>query len=303
MNKHDYLGLDGYTLRTFITVLEEASVSKAALRLGVSQSAVSHTLDRLRLAFDDALFVRDGRGIIPTAKAVSLREPIDSILNNIKSLTEQREFDPLVDPLEFTIATNDFPMLLIFPRLIKKLHTEGINPRFHFMPAGVPSANLSRASHCQLLITPAPPKAKDIIQEQLFQSKMVCFYDAKVRQPPKSWKQFAESNYAEVKFSNTESSIMVLPSIDTSALKTPTITVPNFSALSQFIKGSNLITTQLELMKHGPLKGLDSAPLPIKTQAISVYLAWHERDHNDPAHQWLRQRIIETVDTIITEIE
>ena len=87
MNKHDYLGLDGYTLRTFITVLEEASVSKAALRLGVSQSAISHTLDRLRLAFDDALFVRDGRGIIPTAKVASLREPIESIINNIKSLT------------------------------------------------------------------------------------------------------------------------------------------------------------------------------------------------------------------------
>jgi DNA-binding transcriptional LysR family regulator len=71
MNKYDSLRLDGYTLRTYLTVLEEASVSKAALKLGVSQSAVSHTLDRLRLVFDDALFVRDGRGIIPAAKAAS----------------------------------------------------------------------------------------------------------------------------------------------------------------------------------------------------------------------------------------
>ena len=301
MNKYDYLGLDGYTLRTFLTVLEETSVSKAALRLGMSQSAVSHTLDRLRLAFDDALFVRDGRGIIPTAKAVSLREPIDSVINNLKSFAEQREFDPLVDSLEFTIATNDFPMLLIFPRLIKRLHKEGIKPRFHFMSSGVPSANLSRASRCQLLITPAPPKAKDIIQEQLFQSKMVCFYDAKVRQPPKSWKQFVNSNYAEVKFSDTESSIMAFPSIDTTALKEPTITVPNFSALSEFIQGSDLITTQLELMKKGPLKGLDSAPLPIKTQALGVHMAWHQRDDKTPAQQWLRQRIRETVNLIFTE--
>ena len=301
MKKHDHLGLDGYTLRTFITVLEEASVSKAALRLGVSQSAVSHTLDRLRLAFDDALFVRDGRGIVPTVKATSLREPIESILNNIKSLIEQREFDPLVDSLDFTIATNDFPMLLIFPRLIKKLQSEGIKPRFHFMPAGVPSANLSRASRCQLLITPTPPKEKDIIQVQLFQSKMVCFYDTKVRQPPKSWKQFLNSDYAEVKFSDTESSLMVLPSIDTSTLKTPTITVPNFGALNEFIKGSNLITTQLELMKYGPLKGLDSAPLPIKTQPLVIYMVWHQRDDKTPAQQWLRQKIKETVNLIFTE--
>ena len=293
--------MDGYTLRTFITVLEETSVSKAALRLGVSQSAVSHTLDRLRLAFDDALFVRDGRGIIATAKAASLHEPIESILNNLRLLVEQREFDPLSDSPEFTIATNDFPMLLIFPRLIKMLHTEGIKPRFHFMPSGVPSANLSRASRCQLLITPAPPKAKDIIQEQLLQSKMVCFYDAKVRQPPKSWKQFANSNYADVKFSDTESSIMVLPSIDATALKEPTITVPNFSGLNEFIKGTDLITTQLELMKRGPLRELDSAPLPMKTQPLSIYMVWHQRDDKAPAHQWLRQKIKESVDLITTE--
>ena len=300
MNKYNHLGLDGYALRTFITVLEEVSVSKAALRLSVSQSAVSHTLDRLRLAFDDALFIRNGRGIIPTAKAASLREPIESILNNLKSLTEKKEFDPLVDSLEFTIATNDFQMLLIFPRLIKKLRTEGIKPRFHFIPSGVPSANLTRMARCQLLITPAPPKAKKIIQEQLFQSKMVCFYDAKVRKPPKSWKQFVDSNYVEVKFSDTESSIMVLPSIDRSALKEPTITVPNFSALNEFIKGSDLITTQLELMKQGPLKGLDTTPLPIKTQPLGFYMVWHQRDDTDPAHQWLRQKIKETIDLIFT---
>jgi len=301
MNKIDYLGLDGYTLRTFLTVLEETSVSKAAIRLSVSQSAVSHTLDRLRLAFNDALFVRDGRGIIPTAKAASLREPIESILNNLKSLAEQKEFDPLSGALEFTIATNDLPMLLIFPRLIKKLHTEGVKPRFHFIPSGVPSANLSRASRCQLLITPAPPKVKDIIQEQILQSKMVCFYDAKVRQPPKSWKQFANSNYADVKFSDTESSIMVLPSIDTTVLKQPTITVPSFSALSDFIKGTDLITTQLELMKRGQLKELDSAPLPVKTQPLSIYMVWHQRDDKAPEHQWLRQKIRETANLIITK--
>ena len=300
MKKYNHLGLDGYTLRTFLTVLEETSVSKAALRLGVSQSAVSHTLDRLRLAFDDALFVRDGRGIIATEKATSLREPIESILNNLKTLTEQREFDPLSASLEFTIAANDFQMLLIFPRLIKKLHAEGIKPRFHFMPSGVPSANLSRASRCELLITPVPPKAKDIIQEQLLQSKMVCFYDAKVRQPPTTWKQFVNCDYVEVKFSDSEFSLMAFSSIDTSALKQPMITVPNFSVLNEFIKGSDLITTQMELFKRAPLKELDSAPLPMKTQPLSLYMAWHERDDKIPAQQWLRQKIRETVNLIIS---
>ena len=77
MSKIDYLGLDGRTLRVFLTVLEEKSVSRAAERLGVSQSAVSHTLDKLRTIFGDPLFIRIGRGIESTARARALREPIE----------------------------------------------------------------------------------------------------------------------------------------------------------------------------------------------------------------------------------
>jgi len=239
MSDIDYLGLDGNTLRTFLTVLEESSVSRAAERLGVSQSAVSHTLDKLRSAFDDPLFEREGRGIVATAKALSLQQPVTSILGDLRSLTYARDFDPQVAALEFTIATNDFPLQLIFPPLLKALHTKGIDPALRFIPSGVPSANLSRASRCQFLITPAPPTSKDIIRESLFESKMVCFYDAAIRNPPKTWKQFVDSKYAEVRFSDTESSMMVLPSIYTSDLNEPAITVPNFSSLAALVKGSD----------------------------------------------------------------
>lgn len=301
MNEIDYLGLDGNTLRTFLTVLEESSVSRAAERLGVSQSAVSHTLDKLRSAFDDPLFEREGRGIVATAKARSLQQPVASILGDLRSLTYARDFDPQVAALEFTIATNDFPLQLIFPPLLKALHTKGIDPVLRFIPSGVPSANLSRASRCQFLITPAPPAGKDIVREALFESKMMCFYDASVRKPPKTWRQYVDSNYADVRFSDTESSLMVLPSIDPSALKQPMITVPNFSSLAEFVKGTDLITTQLGFMKLGLLHELDSAPLPLKTDPLTLYLVWHQRDHDDPAHRWLRRQIKATVDSIVAK--
>jgi len=299
MNDIDYLGLDGNTLKTFLAVLEEDSVSIAAKRLGVSQSAVSHTLDKLRTVFDDPLFVRLGRGIQPTARAKSLGPPIESLLDSLKALTFQREFDPKVDSMEFTIATNDFPLQLIFPDLLKKLTAEGVHTQVRFIPSGVPSIGSLRTSRCQMLITPAPPVEADIVKVQLLKSKMVCFYDSTIRSAPKSWKQFVDSKYVEVRFSDTESSMMVLPSIDTSTLNPPTITVPNFSALSSFTKDSDLITTQLEVMSLGLLKDLDFAPLPLKTDPLSLYLVWHHRDEDDPAHQWFRQRIIETVNSII----
>ena len=103
MSKSDYYGIDGHTLKTFLTVLEEGAVTKAAGKIGVTQSAVSHTLDKLRVIFEDPLFVRDGRGIAPSAKALSLREPIEDILRGIESLSQQGGFDPTRDQVEFTI--------------------------------------------------------------------------------------------------------------------------------------------------------------------------------------------------------
>jgi DNA-binding transcriptional LysR family regulator len=213
MNNIDHLSLDGNTLRTFLTVLDETSVSRAAERLGVSQSAVSHTLDKLRTIFEDPLFVRVGRGIEPTAKARALRASVESVLDDLKSLTDQRNFDPLAEKMEFTIATNDFPLQLIFPKLLKELSDEGINLRIHFIPSGIPSVSSLRASRYQMLITPAPPDNPDFEKASLVQSKMVIFYDSTVRKPPKTRKQFAESKYVEVRFSDTESSLMALPSI------------------------------------------------------------------------------------------
>lgn len=301
MNKIDYLGLDGRALKTFITVLEEESVSKAAARLKVTQSAVSHTLDKLRSVFDDPLFVRSGRGISPTTKAQSLREPIESVLDELKSLTYERKFDPLTESIEFTIATNDFPQQLIFPKLLKELYAEGINSRLRFIPSGIPKANFRRAQRSQMLITPVPPEGKGLIREALFQSKMVCFYDAEIRKPPKTLKELTDSRYVNVQFSDTESSMMALPEINSSSLPPPIIAVPNFSALPAFIKGTDLITIQLGIMSYGLLKSLDSSPLPIKTKTLSLYMVWHQRDHDDPAHRWFRKRIIDTANSIIAD--
>ena len=301
MSNIDHLDLDGYTLRTFLTVLDETSVSRAAERLGVSQSAVSHTLDKLRTIFEDPLFVRVGRGIEPTARARALRASVESVLDDLKSLTDQRDFDPLAEKMEFTVATNDFPLQLIFPKLLKELSDEGINPRVRFITAGIPSVSSLRASRYQLLITPTPPDNPDFEKVSLVQTKMVCFYDSRIRKPPKTWKQFAESNYVEVRFSDSESSLMALPSINTSRMIPPMITVPNFSSLAPMIKGTDRITSQLAVMELGLLKNLDWAPLPFKTGTLDLFLIWHRRDNDDPAHQWFRQRIIGTVNSIIKD--
>lgn len=299
MSNFDHLGLDGNTLRTFLTVLEEMSVSRAAERLGVTQSAVSHTLEKLRGIFHDPLFVRVGRGIESTARARALQGPMESVLESLKALTDDREFDPLVEEMEFTVAANDFPAQLIFPKLLKELSAEGIHPRVRFIPSGIPSVSILRASRYRLLITPTPPGDPELSQVSLLRSKMEIFYDPMVRSAPKTKKEFAESNYVEVRFSDTESSLMALPSFDATTIRPPMICVPNFGSLAPMIKGTDRITTQIAVMKLGLLSELESAPLPFETEPLDLFLIWHRREHDDPAHRWFRQKIVATVDSIV----
>ena len=91
---------------------------------------------------------------------------------------------------------------------------------------------------------------------------------------------------------------MASSSIDARKMSPPVVTVPNFGSLATMIKGTDRITTQLGAMKLGLLKELDSAPLPFRMETLNLYLMWHRRENDDPAHQWLRQKIIETVNSI-----
>jgi DNA-binding transcriptional LysR family regulator len=224
---------------------------------------------------------------------------LNLFLDDLKSLTDHREFDPLLEQMDFTIAANDFPIQLIFPKLLRELSEEGIHPRIRFIPSGIPRVSFLRASRSRMLITPTPPNDPELKKVSLIRSKMEIFYDSTVRKPPKTRKQFAESNYVEVRFSDTEASLMALPTFDASTMNPPMISVPNFGLVAPMIKGTDRITTQLAVMKVGLLKELDSTPLPFRTETLDLFLIWHRREHDDPAHRWLRQRIVGTANSLV----
>ncbi len=289
------MDVDWRLLRTFLTVLEEQSVTRAAIRLELTQSAVSHALNKLRKILRDPLFVRAGRRITPTDRALALREPVQAILDSIKSLADEREFDPAAEPLEFTIAANDVTRDLIFPRLRQNAGKQGVDLKLTFLPSGVPDASILREARCQLMVTPLPPDGADIIQQKLFQSEMVCFFDSDIRKAPHDWEEFRADDHIEVRFGAGRTSMSVLKNVDHSKLRAPRVSVSNFGALASFLKGSNLLATEISLMSLGPLKELSHASLPFTSEAISVYMVWHRRDSNDPAHRWLRESVREVI--------
>jgi DNA-binding transcriptional LysR family regulator len=149
------------------------------------------------------------------------------------------------------------------------------------------------------LITPTPPDDPDLIKQSLLKTPTAIFYDASIRTPPETWEEYFNCEHVEVRFSDTESSMMALPAMHTTGRSPPVVTVPNFSSLPHMIKGTNRIATMLGVMKLGLMSELDMAQLPIAAEPIDLFLVWHQREHDDPAHLWFRERIIETTKTIL----
>ncbi|NVO54240.1 LysR family transcriptional regulator [Rhodobacteraceae bacterium B1Z28] len=291
MNKTDFTELDGRVLRTFLTILEESSVSKAADRLGVTQSAISHTLGKLRQVLGDPLFVRSGQGLTPTERALSLKEPVQSVLDGMRALTEERPFDPLAEEIDIRIATNDMPRELIFPELLRATRSDGARLRLEFILSGVPDLDLLRSDRCQLMLTPLPPDGPDIFQKRLLTSPLMVYFDGTQHTPPDSWQAYCQSDHVEVRFPDGRNARAVMRGVDQSQIRPAIVTLPHFNAIPPFVKGSSLISTDTALMKNGPLAALDCAPLPFECEPVSVYMVWHQRSINDPAHRWLRTKI------------
>ena len=291
MNEIDHKNLDWHLLQIFLVVLQESNVTRAARRLELTQSTVSHALNKLRAIFGDPLFVRVGRGIAPTDRAKSLREPVMSILDAMQHLSHDRAFDARERPLRYTVAANDFTRDLLFPDIYHRASQSGIEVHLTFLPSGVPDAKLLQDAVCDLIVTPLPPDGPDIMQVKLFEGEMVCVYDAAIRKPPQSWEEYRDDKHIEVRFASGLSANIVMSGVDANEISEPVISVPNFNAVSSFIKGSDLIATQLNYLSHGALKDLAKAPLPFDCKPVSVYLVWHRRDHTNPANKWLRAQI------------
>ncbi len=292
MKNIDHLSLDGRSLHLFATVLDSLSVTKAAERMDLSQSAVSHTLDKLRIALDDPLFVRSGRGIVPTERALMLREPIQDILDRLKGLTDSRQFDPTKDKMRFTIAANDFTRSLIFPKITKLIFEQSINARFIFIPARLPDLALLRQDNCDFLLTPFPPEGDDIFQVRLFSDNLKCFYDGRIRKAPTSKNELLSASHLDVVFDDYGSVMNALfTGFNLAAYPKPKISVPSFDAVTEFITGTDLVTILVGRMHETTLKHLNCADLPFRARKLTIYLVWHRRSHYDPAHNWMRTLI------------
>ncbi len=291
MNPIDILNLDLRALATFVTVLDEGSVSRAAIKLGVSQSAVSHTLDRLRQAFGDPLFVKSGRGIVPTQYALRTGPHIRQLLDDLRTLPSGPPFDPATAEFTFTIAANDYQRDLLLPGLLKNLRQQAPGIHLQVIPSGIPSADMLRKEACDLAISPHAPEATDIMQRGLMADRMVVFYDPNEREAPEDLADYLKADHITVLFSTGEKPGLD-STLDARGMKRRNlVTVSNFSGLPEFLRGTTMLASAPQRMSFQLMRDCAYVPLPFQYNPFTLLMLWHRRHQTDPAHRWLRNQI------------
>lgn len=295
MSEIDWSHLDGRLLQLLVAVLETGSVTAAAMRLGVTQSAVSHLLDKLRAITGDRLFVKQGRGIAPTPHARALLEPARALLGQMQQFGQGPCFDPAHWRTEVTIAANDLQRELLLPALARRLREAAPHTLLRVSDSGAPDADLLRSDECMLVISPRPPDATDILQKRLFSDEYAVFYDPALREPPRSVAGYLQSDHATVAYAARQGLDLDQQLQARGIERRFAVRVPGFAALAAFVRGTPLLATAPSLLGRTSLASLAMAPVPVDCPALPMYMIWHARHQSDPAHAWLRGQLEQVV--------
>ncbi len=291
MSQIDYSSLDGHLLRMLVAVVETGAVTAAAQRLGVTQSAVSHLLDKLRTITGDPLFVKSGRGVVATARAELLAVEARELLAAMERFASSGAFDPARWQTTFTIAANDFQRDVLLPPLVLRLRAAAPGLCLRVIPSGVPTLEMLRNRHCELVISPRPPDGADIVQKRLFEDQYRVFYDPQMRSAPRTRAAYLAAEHITVVYEPVRALDLDQWMAAQGLQRTFKLMVPGFAGLAPFIRGSTLLATVPGMLQSHLLSGLASAKVPVPCPAMPMYMVWHMRHQQDPAHRWLRSEL------------
>lgn len=295
MSKIDGSGWDERLLQLLVAVVDAGSITGAAQRLGVTQSAVSHLLDKLRAITGDPLFVKSGRGIVATARAEALAPRARELLRELQQFTQWEAFEPASWRTTLTIAANDFQRDLLLPALAQRLRQQAPQVALRVVHSAVPRLDMLRADACQLVISPRPPDGSDVVQKRLFEDRYRVFYDPTVRAAPRHRADYLAAEHATVVYEPQRSLDIDQHLAAQGVERRFVVMAPGFSALPAFIRGTPLLATAPGLLALHAWSGLAHSKPPVSCPPMPMYLIWHQRYSQDPAHRWLRAQIDEVV--------
>ena len=294
----NYEQFDLNLLNVFDAVMTELNVTRASLRLRMTQPAVSNALKRLRHLLNDELFIKVPSGVSPTPKALEIWHPLREALNQIRQTLEPIEFNPTTETATFTLALNDFSATVILPPLMKVLEEVAPNIRIRTLPnTHINAPVLLEQAEIDIAIGVFPTPALRLRSQALLTSSWVC---AMRSDHPLARKKLTLDRYVQAKHLlvtlTGEATGIIDPLLQELGLNRRIgLTVNQFFVAPQILINSDLIavlpTRVIQL--SGIADQLHLVAVPIDISPTTVRMIWHERSHRHPAQVWFRTQLVE----------
>jgi len=294
---HANLGrLDLNLLVAFDALLTERSVTRAAARVGLGQSAMSHNLARLRTLFGDELFTRGGDGMRPTPRAIALADPIRLTLAQVQSAVLQREaFDPATAHRVFRIGLADSIEVAVVPALIERLQATapGVELRLRSTNHMSILEELD-GGNLDLGIGVFDQGQTHHKRRHLYTDSFLCLFSPEQLEfePPISLQDYLR--WPHVLTSLGQARGAVDEALAKHKLRRSIIvTTPSFMAVPFVVRRARVITTMPSRLARyfSEAFGLATSPVPIELPSFTISLLWHASFDHDPGHLWLRQTV------------
>ncbi|STR46051.1 LysR family transcriptional regulator [Iodobacter fluviatilis] len=284
-------------LITLDAVLAEGSVAKAAKRLGLSPSAMSRALARLRETMGDPLLVRAGRGLVPTPRALALREQVSQLVQDAEAVLRpagQLNLKQLART--FTLRSSDGFVENFGPALIARISAEAPGVRLRFVQKlNKDSASLRDGSVDLETGVISETTGPEVRTRALFRDHFigVVRMGHALSQVDITPERFASGQHVLVSRRGLDRGLVDEALQPLGLTREITTIVSDFSAALALARSTDLIATVSKHHTQALSDGMYRFPLPFPAPEITISMLWHPRMEADPAHRWLRGVVFE----------
>ncbi len=292
--------LDLNLLAALDVLLAERSVTRAARRLGLSPSATSRTLARLRAATGDPLLVQAGRVLVPTPYAQALAARVHELARDVRAVLAPASVSLNLASLErcFTVRANEGFVALFAAALVAAVRDAAPRVRLRFAPKPDKGATPLREGAADVEIGAEGAVAPELRRQLLFRDRFVgvvrCNHPLFDR--PMTPERYVEPGHvvASRRGSGTGPVDEALEALG--LVREIVAVVPGFPDALAIARCSDLVALAPSscLSASGWASNLRTFGLPIPTPKVFVYMMWHPRLDADPPHRWLREQVVKT---------
>lgn len=286
--------LDANLLVALDALLQEANVTRAAARLGVTQSAMSQTLGRLRAQFDDPILVKSGRRMVPSPFAERIQARLRRAVWELEAVVQDRpEFDPRTACNRFVVAMVDYLALVLFPPLREAVGEDapGVDLAVHALEAGSIASRLEEGI-VHLYVGVRGQTERALAAQPLFDDPFTLVVRAghPLCEEEVTLAAYASAPHIHVSPRREQGSIVNGALKDAGYMRRVAVEVPYFALVPPLLASSDLVATVPRSIAEQWQRDdeLVTLPPPISLPTLEICTAWHPKFSRDPAQAWLR---------------